>query len=659
MNLNLGTTAVLLALLATPALAEAPRFAPIFGDHAVLQRDKPIALWGTAKPGESVTVEFMLRDKSLNFEGVFIKTTADATGRWKAALPAQTAGGPYALTATVGSESTTLNDILIGDVFLCSGQSNMEFTTKYATNAYNEINTSTNPNIRFVTINRDARPGAPLTDLPAAPAWLSVSPLTTGEASAVCYYMSKALHAETGAPVGMIHSSWGGSKIEPWISAEGLAALKSFDSGLSVLKLYGSDRPAAEAKWQTVLRDWWKDAEPDAPQKAQWSTPAFNDADWGTIDTSGVWENTGLADLKGFDGVVWYRTEVTLTVAQAKSATTIALGPVDDADTTWVNGKMVGATEGWDTPRTYAIPKNTLKAGRNVIVLRALDTGGGGGLWGDPTKRGLILADGSTVPLTAAWKYKISAPISALKGAPTTPWAPTSGLSTLYNGMIAPIAPYTLKGVAWYQGESNVGDPAQYARLLPALFADWRKAFQQSDLPFVVVQLADYGPTSSAPAPSGWAELRETQRRAVNADPKTALVVAIDIGDPVDIHPTQKKVVGDRAALGMLKAAYGQTVHLSPEPQWATRDGANLTVGFNSLGGLKTLSAATAIGFETCNAQKVCAYAEARVDGDTVILTNANHPEVRYIRYAWADSPATNLFNKDNLPVTPFEIEVK
>jgi len=636
------------------AMAE-PRFAHIFGDHAVLQRDQPVRVWGFAQPHEKVVVNIASDDAALAFQGVNAAADADDSGRWEAVLPALPAGGPYRLSLSGGA---TLKDILVGDVFLCSGQSNMEFPTRYATNAYNEINASANDRIRFVTVEKDARPAGPLNDLPKAPAWRAAGPQSTGDTSAVCYYMSKAIQAKTGVPVGMIHSSWGGTQIQAWLSVPSLTTLGGYDGALSALKLYATDPAGAKVAWTQSSQDWWRTHEPDAAAKQQWSRLGYDDRKWGRIDTTKHWEDSGIASLKTFDGVIWYRTEITLTQAQAQSAKTIELGAIDDADTSFINGVVIGSDEGWNTMRRYDLPKGVLKAGRNVIAIRAADIGGGGGMWGDAAARGIVLSDGTKLPLPVEWKYQVSAGASSLREKPSTPWLPTSGLSPLYNGMIAPIAPYTVKGVAWYQGESNAANAREYARLLPALFADWRRALKQPDLPFVVVQLAGYGAVSKQPAVSTWAELRETQRLSVNADAHAALAVSIDVGDRFDIHPTQKKIVGDRAALAMRRAAFGEAVALSPEPVSATRQGNDVVIRFRDTGGkLVTYSSDQATGFETCDAQDKCTFADASPEGDTLVLKGAAS-SVK-IRYGWADAPVLNLFGATDLPVSPFEIDVK
>lgn len=637
-----------LTALALPLSSQAePRFAQIFGDNAVLQRDTPVTIWGFAEAGEPVTLSIGTQT---------LTTTADATGRWEATLTPLATDTTYELSLKNGP---TLKNIVAGDVFLCSGQSNMEFQTRYTTNARNEIRDSANDHIRFVTLNRDARAGGPLRDLDYKPDWNIASPETTGDSSAVCYFMSKALHARTGVPVGMIHSSWGGTAAQAWISQDGLRQTGDYAPSLDILSLYATDPKGAEAKWRDLTVNWWEKNEPDAALKRTWASTGFDDSDWARVTPIRQWEHWGIPEFAFFDGVVWFRNHVTLTKSQAGNAVAIEIGAVDDADTTYVNGTPIGATQSWNKSRVYDLPKGLLKSGNNVIAVRAFDGAGGGGLWGPTDARAVILKDGTRVPLPAEWRYKVSTPLTGLKATlPTMPWLDTSGLSPLYNGMIAPVVPYTLKGVAWYQGESNVYSPTEYATLLPTLFADWRKAFRQPDLPFAVVHLANFGPVATEPVTSGWAELREVQRRAVNADKNAVLAVSIDFGDRVDIHPSQKKVVGDRLALGLRRIAYEESVALSPEPTGVKRSGSDLVISFSDTqGSLKTYSAALAIGFETCNAQNACTYVDARAEGDTIILKNAPADAVK-VRYAWADSPYINLYSAGDLPVIPFEIDI-
>lgn len=390
----------------------------------------------------------------------------------------------------------------------------------------------------------------------------------------------------------------------------------------------------------------------------RWIKPDFDAADWETVTPSRKGEGSGDPQLKSFAGIVWYRQAVTLTEAEANSAVRVSLGAADDADTTWINGTAVGNTRGWDKPRDYPILPATLQADKNVIVVRVVDMGGGV-LWSKPADHKLTFADGKTKVLPEVWKYRISGMINPGDPMVYEPWASPNGLSNLYNGMIAPLTPYTLKAVAWYQGESNTFSPPEYAKLLPALMKDWRENFRKPDLPFLIVQLAAYGPVATKPGYSSWAALREAQHRVVKMDAHSALTVAIDFGDRSDIHPSQKTIIGNRLGRNAQAVVYGENVSPGgPEAVSVARSGDDLVITFKDTnGGLKTYSSDTAIGFEVCK-EDACRYAIATIDVDTVVLKGANAVDVTGIRYAWADSPYTNLYSADDLPAVPFEMDV-
>lgn len=632
-----------------PALAEAPRFTNLFGDHAVLQRGEPVRLSGRADPGAALRVE--IADQNLT-------TTADANGRWSVMTRPMSAGGPYTLSVSDRSTRTVLGDVMVGEVWFCAGQSNMGLKLQDATNGGNEVRDSENPRLRFTDIGRDVA-ARPLEEAKAVSGWALASPKSIGPASAACYFMAKALQAHFGVTVGFISSTWGGTQTQAWIGENGLRPLKTYDDALDRLALYAKDPQAGEARQARYFEDWWAAHEPDAKAKAAWARPDFDGAGWKPVRPTRVWERLGDPELASFNGAVWYRADFTLTKAQAEGAARIALGLIDDSDTTFVNGVRVGGIEGRTTRRAYALPKGLLVAGRNVVAVRVLDSGGSGGLYDTDDQRYLAMADGSKLPLPEAWRYRVSAPLDALGDVPVTPWDPTKGAGSLYNGMVAPVTAYTVKGVAWYQGESNVYDPPAFGRLLPALIHQWRAAFGAPDLPFVLAQLPNYGPVSDRPGASKTAEVREQQRRTAQTLNRVGLTSIIDIGDRYDIHPGQKTVVGARLALTARRVAYAETVAQSPSPVTVTRSGDDLVVRFrDTADGLRTYSGDTAIGFEVCDGDRRCRYATAVAKGDHVTLAGANRPEIRAIRYAWSDSPFVNLFNSEDLPAGPFEITV-
>uniref|UniRef100_B0SYV3 Sialate O-acetylesterase domain-containing protein n=1 Tax=Caulobacter sp. (strain K31) TaxID=366602 RepID=B0SYV3_CAUSK len=638
---------MILGLLAASALATAvqaaPLLAPVFTDHAVLQRGQPIRVWGGAGPGEAVTVTLGEAE---------VRATADAQGRWMTTFPAREPGAALTLTAQAGGERQTISDLLVGDVWLCSGQSNMEYPLRRALGGEAEAANSADPNIRLLQTGRISLP-TPTTALPQEAVWRAATPESANNFSAACFFMGRDIKKTTGVPVGLIDATWGGSIIQDWISREGLRALGGYDEGLEVLADYAKSPDVGVAHWRAMLDRWAAKIE---PQATAWSRPDFDDHDWKTMPAERFWEtNPGL---ETFDGTIWLRAVITLTAQQAKQGATLSLGPIDDLDTTFVNGREVGASQGWNTPRAYKIAPGVLKAGPNVIAVRAIDTSGGGGAWGPAAEKGLKLDDGAFVPLGGAWRYKVSAPIAQSGLPPTAPWVGTSGLSTLHNGMIAPLAPYGLKGFAWYQGEANVAEPAEYARALPALIADWRRVFGGPDLPFLVVQLAAFGPRQVKPAESGWAGIRDVERRTAAADPKVGLASAVDVGDIYDIHPANKQQVGLRLALQARKLAYGETalVAAGPAPLSATRAANAVVVRLDQPAVVQ--ADARPVGFELCDADGACRFADAALAGDRIsVVVPTGFAPVK-VRFAWADSPILNLYGQTGLPATPFELAI-
>ena len=637
---------VLAASLATPVLAQpaAPAFAGIFGDHAVLQRGEALTLWGTAPPGLGVTVRL---------GGKTAEAKADAQGRWRASMPAMSAGGPYTLSASGAGGTATLMDIMIGDVFLCGGQSNMEFPLRLSTGAWPGF--PANPDLRFVNIQRISEL-AVQQDLKRPAVWNVVTPKTVGEASAACYYMARTLQQKQKVAVGFIGSDWGGTTIQGWIGEESLKTLPAYAERVEALAVMASNPSKGMADEARRLERWWDAHDPQAKAQRAWSLPGFDDAAWPSLSPKGSWKDAGVAALAGFDGAAWFRTSVTLSEAQARAANALQLGPIDTYDSTWVNGVRVGGGSTAWVWRDYPVPAGVFKPGRNVIAIRVL---GGGGLTGKPENRGIKTADGQHIALSAPWKYKVGMRSKGLS-IPPAPWDIPTSLSTHYNAMIAPLVGYKFKLAAWYQGESNTGAPKEYETLLPLLIADWRKTFGQPKMPFLVAQLSAFGSIATQPVQSGWAELREAQAKTVRNDPHAGLAVTIDVGDRTDVHPPQKTVVGERLALAARALAYGEAVAPGgPEAAGVTRSGEDLVVKFkNAGGGLRTYSAGHAIGFEAC-AGTACRYVLALAQGDTVTLKGANLPGTTHVRYAWADSPFVNLYSTEDLPAAPFEMEVK
>jgi sialate O-acetylesterase len=639
-------TALVGSCLAMPAMAQ-PVLDPVFGNDAVLQRDQPIFVRGRTAPGESV---------SGRLGGAESSAMADRDGRFELAFPAMAAGGPYRLTVTGSSGTAEATGVLVGDVFLCSGQSNMELAVSRAQDADNQIAASTDPLLRLFTIERKTAL-EPLRDLGKVSGWQVSSPASAAGFSAACFYMAQDLRRSAQVPIGAIHSSWGGSRISAWMGDEALTA-SGMGADAELRRLYARNPEAASAQAGRIWEAWWRETTGDAPGQEPWQPDAR--LAWQPVPHIGYWEDWGKPELAQFNGTVWFRRIVTLTQAQASQAARLSIGPVDDADQTWVNGRPVGSGGNPGKPRTYGLPAGTLHAGRNVIIVNANDSYGKGGMPGPGSIMQIGFADGTVVPLDNGWEYALET--RKLTRPPRAPWEDTAGAGTIHNAMIAPLGRIGLKGVAWYQGESDVGLPG-YAARLTAMMAGWRQQFGLARLPFAIVQLAGYGAPSTIPAESGWAALREEQRQAVAADDnRSALALAIDLGDPVDIHPGQKREVGRRLSRAMQTIAYG-AAHPASGPiidhAARTAEGDVLLTFAGVAGDLAARNSGIAIGFELCGTQEgSCRYAIGKVLGRTVLLPHDGRAVAR-VRYAWSDSPVVNLFDAAGLPAAPFEIRLQ
>jgi len=643
-----ATRCLLLAALCAPAFALADQAQPpllhaLFQDHAVLQRDAPIRVWGQAAAGETVTVQLAQQR---------VQARADRQGRWQAQLPALPAGGPYTLQAsTARGRVQRAEDVLLGDVWLCSGQSNMELPVQRTLDTRSEIADAQQPAIRMFKVPAQSSP-TPQAQFGGPAAWQPTTPETVGEFSAACYYFARELRKTVDVPMGLINASWGGSQMQAWIGDAALRTVPGNAPALDVLARYATDPQQAAPRWGRLWEAWWRAHGAGAP----WQPDDASDA-WQAVPALDAWDDWGVPQLVNFNGMVWYRGTVTLSAAQAKQPATLALGPVDELDQTWVNGQAVGSSYGADQPRSYVLPRGALHAGKNTVVVNVYNSYRRGGLLGGPYVQQLQLGDGTRVALSG-WQYRIAP--RELGTPPRAPWSSAAGLTTLYNGMIAPLGRVGLRGVLWYQGESNTGDAAGYPALLDAWQRDWRQRFG-ARLPLLLVQLANFGAPPTAPGDSGWAQLREAQRRFVAADPHAALAVAIDIGDRYDIHPANKQELGRRLARAARHVVYGEALPPSgPVPRALRRDGAALVVDFDDVdGALQAYSAIAPIGFELCGAAPgSCRYAQADLQQHSVRLPIPAGLAPTRVRYCWADSPVCTLFDRAGLPAGPFELSL-
>jgi len=643
-------------LLVVPLAHATVRLPALVGSHMVLQRGRPVPVWGWAAPGERVSVTF--RGKT------YAASLPDASGRWQATLPATPAGGPYALTIR-GQNTIELTDVLVGDVWLASGQSNMQMPVKDrpggyqpVQNADQEIAAANWPRIRFFTATQTVayRPQAEV----AGTGWQVVSPATVAQLSAVAYFFGRDLYKKYQVPVGLLVSSWGGTPAEAWVSAEGLAAFPEFGPRVqefaSKTTNLNDDQRAYEARQRELLRNIRQYDKGYLPGGQTWAAPGFDARTWPTMHVPGAWESQpGLAT---YDGVIWFRKEIDLPASLAGQPLTLALGTIDDADSTYVNGVRVGATNGYNLARHYPVPAGLLRPGRNVIAVRVVDTGSGGGFAsGEPAELSLS-GGGQALPLAGPWQYQVGlAPADQPK--PPAPGGGEHAPTALYNGMIAPLQPFAIKGIIWYQGESNADRAEQYRTLFPALIADWRRHWAQPELPFLFVQLASFMAARPAPTESAWAELREAQALALRV-PGTGLATAIDIGEANDIHPHNKQEVGRRLALAAGHVAYGDNKLAYSGPQYAsmTPAGAAVRLKFSHVGaGLAAKGGAALQGFAVAGADHRFHWATAKIVGNQVEVQSPAVPQPVAVRYDWADNPSGNLTNQEGLPALPFRTD--
>lgn len=629
---------VIAALLLTSTAAfAAPRLDRAYSDHAVFQRGQLIAVAGMAAPGEALTVLFADQSRSVR---------ADRSGSWVASFPAMASGTGLIIHVRGASGSASASEIAVGDVWLCSGQSNMEFAVSRALNGAGEAAAANDRDIRLLIIPKQAVP-APATTFSGPVAWQIATPANVAPFSAACYFMARKLRTDRQVPLGLIDASWGGTAIRSWIDLATNSAAGGEEFAL--LRQYQTDPAAANARFGAQWESWWRKQSAKTP----WTGPAG--LDWKPMKI-GYWENWGDPRFASFDGMVWAQSSVTLTAAEAAHAATLSLGVIDEIDETWVNGIAVGNTFGWDNKRQYKLPAGLLHAGENRVTVNLVDSSGFGGFAGPENELELRLADGTVKPLAPHLEYSVVLPRPG--DAPRPPWDAAAGPSLIHNGMIAPLGHFSLAGIAWYQGESDAGSPAGYDTKLASLIAGWRRQFGSATTPFLVVGLANYGGASSSASPSGWAEIRDAQRRVAAADPAVALVAAVDLGDRLDIHPANKQEVGRRLALAAEALTDGKAKP-GPSPLTATHGPGGVVVIFTGVSGSLHSWNGAPVGFELCGGdQASCRYASARASGSSAVLADDGRPATR-VRFAWADAPVTNLYDEAPLPVPGFELPIR
>ncbi|GAB2551510.1 sialate O-acetylesterase [Spirosoma aerophilum] len=636
---------VLCLLLAAHLVVQAQiRLPKLISDGMVLQRDASLKVWGWARPGEKIAVRF--KNKTY-------KTATDASGKWQVTLPPMPAGGPFSMDIT-GSSKLTLNDILIGDVWFCSGQSNMVHQLNIHDVTYaKEIKEANFPQIRQFWVPTLTSLQGPQADIPNGQ-WKAAVGDDVRPFSAVAYFFAKKIHQKYNIPVGIINASVGGTPIEAWTSEAGLAEFPALKTTIGKNKdtTYINSlnrRPATS----TANRPG-PPVDLGTAGTTKWFDVSYMPKGWRPINIPGYWEDQGVKDL---NGVVWYRREIDVPASMTGKPAKVFLGRIVDADELYINGKQVGRTTYQYPQRRYTVPADLLKAGKNVFVVRVTNMGGKGGFV--PDKPYCLFAGTDTLDLKGTWQYKVGTAYRPMSGSFGGGINAQNQPTALYNAMVAPEIDYAIKGFCWYQGESNAGKPEEYETLLPALITDWRNKWKQGPLPFLYIQLPGFMEYNYQPAESGWAVLREAQLNALKI-PNTGMVVAIDLGEWNDIHPDNKKDVGERLALTALKTAYKENIVSSgPIFQSAAIDGNKIVISFtNTGGGLITNDGEDLGEFAIAGSDKKFVWAKATIEHGKVVVQSDEVPNPMYVRYAWADNPVNpNLYNKEGLPASPFRTD--
>jgi len=617
------------------------RLPRLISDGMVLQRNDSVRVWGWASPGEKVTVSFLGRGDS---------TTTGSNGKWMIMLPPMKAGGPYSMEID-GNNHIVVNNILIGDVWVCSGQSNMELPMARVAWKYSGVIAhSENSFIRQVLVPDAYDFGKPKEDIQWAQ-WLPANPWTVLQFSAAAYFFARDLYEKYHVPIGLINASVGGTPIEAWMSKD---ALTDFPQLLATGEKFNDDayRDSVTKRADSIYGAWnasvWRQDEGLKGDKP-WYNPDYDDAGWSTMKLPAYWSDEGL---KNVNGVVWFRREFNVSGSLAGKPARLIMGRIVDGDYDYVNGVLVGSVSYQYPPRRYDVAPGLLKAGRNMVVVRVINSGGRGGFIKDK-QYALVIGD-HVIDLSGNWKYKVGVATAPIPfGGPTIIYQPTG----CFNAMIAPLLNYTIKGVIWYQGESNAGYPDGYAKKFESMIADWRTKWSEGDFPFIYVQLPSYGEPFDHPTESGMAGLREAQLQTLSV-PNTGMAVAIDIGEWNDIHPLDKGDVGKRLALVAEHIAYGdnQIVDSGPIYQSMEIDGNKVTISFTNIGKGLTAKGGSLKTFEICGSDGRYFWAKAMIKGNKVIAWSDSVQTPQAVRYAWADTPkGANLYNNEGLPASPFE----
>lgn len=666
----------LVALTVCVANAQPPRRTPqpsgppsfvstIFGDNMVLQRNSADPIWGWSDPGDQIKVQIA---------GKTATAVAGADRRWQANIDPPAVGGPYTLTITGQHQTATINNVLVGDVWLCSGQSNMQFGLRQAKTGAEDAKTADLPNIRFFTVGQRT-PYHAIENVSGT--WNIVTPETAGRVAAVAFYFARKVQQETHIPIGLVISAVGGTPAESWMSLAAVQQIHDFDPLVTEYNRIVAENKGPE--YGNYVQHWYDDY--DIGMKEHWAASDYDDSSWKTVTIPGGFAELGVPDTPA---LVYFRKTFDLTAADiapppgAAAAApgprglrgagaggfpgfgrdSVQLGIIEKMDTVYINGQEIGGSAWVENPRRYAIRPGMLHPGKNVITIRVLKSIPKGGFESRPEDLKMTIGD-KTIPLAGEWKAKL-----AVDGRPPQPlplryqnWPEMPAV--LYTGMIQPIAPMSLAGAVWYQGEENSPRGYQYRKVLSAMIGDWRSTFHEPHMPFIVVQLPAYLAHSDTPTDDDWSDLRESQLVVTQTVPNTCLAVTIDTGDPNSIHPTDKEPAGDRIARCALNMYHGdkKVVDQGPTVEKVERRRGEIRLKFaHADGGL--VSKSENLGeFSVAGDDQQFHWANARIQGDTIIVSSPAVPDPKEVRYAWQSNPQATLFNGAGLPASPFRTD--
>jgi sialate O-acetylesterase len=610
----------------------------------VMQQHQKIPVWGKGESGGEVTV---------SFNGETRKAIVDETGRWRVELSPVDAGGPYTLEIR-GEETFAIRNVLVGEVWICSGQSNMEMALGgwgKTDNFKEEVANARYPNMRLLIVDKVMSTHS--YDNFESDGWKICSPETVREFSAVAWFFGRHLSHELKVPIGLIETAWGGTPVETWMSSQAFNRLYGFSDILNAIKKGISKAEIAAIAAEKKLNEW-----PDKIEKALidkgttghgFQNRDYNTDEWQTMKLPTVWENAGLS----MDGLVWFTRDIEIPESWKGEDLILNLGKINDFDVTWFNGKRIGRGTDVSEFRGYRIPASLVENGKNRIAVEVLDFGNSGGLYGPAKKMNLASGQGS-ISLVGNWKYIVDPVQVDLKNLPKK----ANNNSEAFNGMINPLLPYGIRGAIWYQGEANVERACQYSAFFKLLIKDWRSLWGQGDFPFLFVQLPNFMEEKPLPADDAWAELREAQATALDL-PNTGMAVTIDIGEANDIHPKNKQDVGRRLALNALATVYKKEIPYSGPLYKSMRiERDKVRIQFShTFGGLKIKEGNSLKGFAIAGEDKKFVWASAKIDGDEVLAWDSKISKPVAVRYAWASNPVSNLTNQTDLPASPFRTD--